>query len=184
MNTFKDVWKQFKLFIRFDSEVISRISQDRYETGNALLIVTASLLLVYTPMFPLLYRSFSSHIDYLFFGILDGTFSWLFASLVMWFALSRLFKEAIDINSVATITGYSHGLIGFVAVLFILQNLFGNFGQRVNQIFILLVIFWIYMTISKSLELGFLVDKRNSKLASAIFIFVLFWTSDPLKIII
>jgi hypothetical protein len=59
-----------------------------------------------------------------------------------------------------------------------------NFGDRVNQVFILLLIFWIYNTVAKSLELGFFMEKRNTKLSSAIFIFILFWTSDPLKIII
>ena len=59
-----------------------------------------------------------------------------------------------------------------------------NFGERINQVFILLIIFWIYMTVSKSLESGFFIEKRNTRVASAIFIFILFWTSDPLKIII
>ena len=102
----------------------------------------------------------------------------------MWFALGRIFKENIDLNAVVTITGYSHGLIGFVALWYVIQSSLMNFGERINQVFILLIIFWIYMTVSKSLESGFFVEKRNTRLASAIFIFILFWTSDPLKIII
>ena len=181
MNTLKDVWRQFKLFIRFDSETILKITQDRYETGNAFLIVTFSLFAIYIPLL------FSSNInnifDLIFFGVLDGTFSWVFSSLVMWFALGRVFKENVDLNSIITITGYSHGLVGFVSIWFFLQNSFMNFGDRVNQVFILLLIFWIYNAVAKSLELGFFMEKRNTKLSSAIFIFILFWTSDPLKII-
>ena len=182
MNTFKDVWKQFKLFIRFDSETILKISQDRYETGNAFLVVTISLLALYAPIF--LNSNLSNIFDLIFFGVLDGTFSWVFSSLVMWFALGRIFKENIDLNAVVTITGYSHGLIGFVALWYVIQSSLMNFGERINQVFILLIIFWIYMTVSKSLELGFFIEKRNTRVASAIFIFILFWTSDPLKIII
>ena len=109
MNTFKDVWKQFKLFIRFDSETILKISQDRYETGNAFLVVTISLLALYAPIF--LNSNLSNIFDLIFFGVLDGTFSWVFSSLVMWFALGRIFKENIDLNAVVTITGYSLSLI-------------------------------------------------------------------------
>ena len=144
MNTFKDVWKQFKLFIRFDSETILKISQDRYETGNAFLVVTISLLALYAPIF--LNSNLSNIFDLIFFGVL--------------------------------------GLIGFVALWYVIQSSFMNFGERINQVFILLIIFWIYMTVSKSLESGFFIEKRNTRLASAIFIFILFWTSDPLKIII
>ena len=143
MNTFKDVWKQFKLFIRFDSETILKISQDRYETGNAFLVVTISLLALYAPIF--LNSNLSNIFDLIFFGVLDGTFSWVFSSLVMWFALGRIFKENIDLNAVVTITGYSHGLIGFVALWYVIQSSLMNFGERINQVFILLIIFWIYI---------------------------------------
>jgi len=57
LNTLKDVWRQFKLFIRFDSETILKITQDRYETGNAFLIVTFSLFAIYIPLL------FSSNIN-------------------------------------------------------------------------------------------------------------------------
>ena len=111
MNTFKDVWKQFKLFIRFDSYTIQKISNDRYESGNAFLIVFGSLMSIYIPV--ILMNGFNNFFDIIFFGILDGAFAWVFSSLVMWFMLARVFKENLDINSITTITGYAHGLVIF-----------------------------------------------------------------------
>ena len=75
MNTFKDVWKQFKQFIRFDIETLQKISNDRYESGNAFLIVFASLLSLYVPL--VLNSGFNNLSDIIFFGILDGAFAWV-----------------------------------------------------------------------------------------------------------
>ncbi len=179
MNTLKDVWRQFKLFIRFDSETILKITQDRYETGNAFLIVTFSLFAIYIPLL------FSSNInnifDLIFFGVLDGTFSWVFSSLVMWFALGRVFKENVDLNSIITITGYSHGLVGFVSIWFFLQNSFMNFEDRVNQVFILLLIFWIYNAVAKSLELGFFYGKEKYKTFFSHFYIYFILDVGPIK---
>ena len=89
------------------------------------LVVTISLLALYAPIF--LNSNLSNIFDLIFFGVLDGTFSWVFSSLVMWFALGRIFKENIDLNAVVTITGYSHGLIGFVALWYVIQSSLMNF---------------------------------------------------------
>ncbi len=181
MNTFKDVWKQFKLFIRFDSYTIQKISNDRYESGNAFLIVFGSLMSIYIPV--ILMNGFNNFFDIIFFGILDGAFAWVFSSLVMWFMLARVFKENLDINSITTITGYAHGLVIFLSSALFIKAYFGFFNSTSIQVITLGIFFWIYLTISKSLEQAFFVEKNNSKISTAVFLFILVWTSGPLKIV-
>ena len=181
MNTFKEVWSQFKLFIRFDSSTIQKISSDRYESGNAFLIVFVSLASIYLPV--ILSNSFRNFFDIIFFGILDGAFAWVFSSLAMWFMLGRVFKENLEINSVTTITGYTHGLVLFISLGIILQSYFSFFDLRVLQIFTLGIFFWMYLTITKSLETAFFIEKNNAKISAAVFLFILIWTSGPLKIV-
>ena len=181
MNTFKDVWKQFKQFIRFDIETLQKISNDRYESGNAFLIVFTSLLSLYIPL--LLNSGFNNLSDIIFFGILDGAFAWVFSSLAMWFMLGKVFKENLEINSVTTITGYTHGLVLFISLAIILQSYFSFFDLRFIQIFTLGIFFWMYLTITKSLENAFFIEKNNAKISGAVFLFILIWTSGPLKIV-
>ena len=181
MNTFKEVWSQFKLFIRFDSSTIQKISSDRYESGNAFLIVFVSLASIYLPV--ILSNGFRNFFDIIFFGILDGAFAWVFSSLAMWFMLGRVFKENLEINSVTTITGYTHGLVLFISLGIILQSYFSFFDLRVLQIFTLGIFFWMYLTITKSLENAFFIEKNNANISSAVFLFILIWTSGPLKIV-
>ena len=38
MNSLKNIWSQFIKFIKFDKNLISQISNDRYETANALIM--------------------------------------------------------------------------------------------------------------------------------------------------
>ena len=181
MNTFKDVWKQFKLFIRFDIDTLQKISNDRYESGNAFLIVFTSLLSLYLPV--MIISGFNNLSDIIFFGILDGAFAWVFSSLAMWFMLGKVFKENLDINSVTTITGYTHGLVLFISLGIFLQSYFSIFDLRVIQIFTLGIFFWMYLAIKQSLETVFFIDKNNAKISGALFLFILIWTSGPLKIV-
>ena len=181
MNTLKDVWKQFNLFIRFDLPTIQKISSDRYESGNAFLIVFASLASIYLPI--ILSNGFRNFFDSIFFGILDGAFGWVLSSLAMWFTLARVFKENLDINSITTITGYSHGLVIFFSLSLFIKTYFGFFNTTSLQVITLGIFFWMYLTISKSLEQAFFVEKNSSKISTAVFLFILIWTSGPLKIV-
>ena len=181
MSTFKDVWKQFKLFIKFDIDTIQKISNDRYESGNAFLIVFISLLSLYVPF--LFISGFNNLSDIIFFGILDGAFAWVFSSLGMWFMLGKVFKENLDINSVTSITGYTHGLVLFISLGLLLQSYVSFIDLRILQILTLGIFFWMYLAITKSLENAFFIEKNNAKISGAVFLFILIWTSGPLKII-
>ena len=181
MSTFKDVWKQFKLFIKFDIDTIQKISNDRYESGNAFLIVVVSLLSLYVPF--LLISGINNLSDIVFFGILDGAFAWVFSSLGMWFMLGKVFKENLDINSVTSITGYSHGLVLFISLGLLLQSYISFIDLRILQILTLGIFFWMYLAITKSLENAFFIEKNNAKISGAVFLFILIWTSGPLKIV-
>ena len=181
MNTFKDVWKQFKLFIRFDIETFHKISNERYESGNAFLIVFLSLFSLYLPI--VLSVGVSNLSDIIFFGILDGAFAWVFASLGMWFMIGKVFKENLDLNSVISITGYAHGLVVFISLGIFLQGHLSFVDLRTVQILTLVVFFWMYLAITKSLESVFFIEKNNAKISGAVFLFILIWTSGPLKIV-
>jgi len=181
LSTFKDVWKQFKLFIKFDIDTIQKISNDRYESGNAFLIVFISLLSLYVPF--LFISGINNLSDIVFFGILDGAFAWVFSSLGMWFMLGKVFKENLDINSVTSITGYSHGLVLFISLGLLLQSYISFIDLRILQILTLGIFFWMYLAITKSLENAFFIEKNNAKISGAVFLFILIWTSGPLKIV-
>ena len=181
MSTFKDVWKQFKLFIKFDIDTIQKISNDRYESGNAFVIVFISLLSLYVPF--LFISGINNLSDIVFFGILDGAFAWVFSSLGMWFMLGKVFKENLDINSVTSITGYSHGLVLFISLGLLLQSYISFIDLRILQILTLGIFFWMYLAITKSLENAFFIEKNNAKISGAVFLFILIWTSGPLKIV-
>ena len=181
MSTFKDVWKQFKLFIKFDIDTIQKISNDRYESGNAFLIVFISLLSLYVPF--LFISGINNLSDIVFFGILDGAFAWVFSSLGMWFMLGKVFKENLDINSVTSITGYSHGLVLFISLGLLLQSYISFIDLRILQILTLGIFFCMYLAITKSLENAFFIEKNNAKISGAVFLFILILTSGPLKIV-
>ncbi len=128
-------------------------------------------------------NGFNNFFDIIFFGVLDGAFSWVFSSLVMWFMIGKVFKENLDINSITTITGYAHGLVIFLSLTLFIKTYFGFFNTTSIQIISLGIFFWMYLTISKSLEQAFFIHKNNSKISTAVFLFILIWTSDPLKIV-
>ena len=119
--------------------------------------------------------------DIVFYGILDGAFAWIIASLGMWFILSRVFKENLDVNSVSTMTGYAHGIVAGISLVILLQN-YLNLSTRIIEIAILGIFIWLFYTISRTLEIGFLIDKRSSRISASVFIIILVWTSGPLKI--
>lgn len=99
----------------------------------------------------------------------------------MWFILSRVFKENLDINSISTMTGYAHGIVAGISFVILLQS-YLNLSARIIEILILSIFLWLFYTISRSLEIGFFVEKRNSRIAASVFIVILIWTSGPLKI--
>lgn len=179
LSTFSDVWKKFQAFLRFNPALIQNIINDRYESGNAFLIVLTSLTSIYTALF--ITTRFSNFLDVVFYGILDGAFAWIISSLGMWFILSRVFKENLDINAVSTITGYAHGIVASISLIIFLQN-YLNLSARIIEISILGIFLWLFYTISRSLEIGFFIEKRSSRIASSVFIIILIWTSGPLKI--
>ena len=179
LSTFSDVWKKFQAFLRFNPALIQNIINDRYESGNAFLIVLTSLTSIYTALF--ITTRFSNFLDVVFYGILDGAFAWIISSLGMWFILSRVFKENLDINAVSTITGYAHGIVTSISLIIFLQN-YLNLSARIIEISILGIFLWLFYTISRSLEIGFFIEKRSSRIASSVFIIILIWTSGPLKI--
>jgi len=181
LNTFKEVWQQFKLFIRFDVDTFQKISNDRYESGNAFLIVFLSLFSLYVPV--ILTVGMNNLSDIVFFGILDGAFAWVFASLGMWFMISKVFKETLDINSIITITGYTHGLVSFISLGVLTQVYLSFVDLRAIQILTLGIFFWMYLAITKSLESAFFIEKNNAKISSAVFLFIIIWTSGPLKLV-
>jgi len=179
LSTFRDVWKKFQAFLKFNPSLIQNIVNDRYESGNAFLIVITSLTSIYTPLF--ITTRFSNFFDIVFYGILDGAFAWIISSLGMWFILSRVFRENLDINSVSTMTGYAHGIVAGISFVILLQS-YLNLSARIIEILILSIFLWLFYTISRSLEIGFFVEKRNSRIAASVFIVILIWTSGPLKI--
>ena len=117
MNSLKDIWSQFQKFIRLDKSLYVKISYDRYESGNALIIVILSLLAIYIPL--VISSSTSNFADIVFYGIVDGIFAWLFANLGIWFLLTRAFNQQIELPTLLIFTGYTHGLIGFIGLLVI-----------------------------------------------------------------
>ncbi len=179
MSTFSDVWRKFQAFLRFNPSLIQNIINDRYESGNAFLIVITSLTSIYGALF--VTTRFSNFLDVVFYGILDGAFAWIISSLGMWFILSRVFKENLDINSVSTLTGYAHGIVASISLIIFFQN-YLNLSARIIEISILGIFLWLFYTISKTLEIGFFIEKRSSRIASSVFIIILIWTSGPLRI--
>ena len=69
-----------------NQDVFIRFSNDRYESGNALIVVLLSLLSIYIPF---IFNSTSVNIsDIVFYGLVDGVFAWLFATLAAWFLIN------------------------------------------------------------------------------------------------
>jgi hypothetical protein len=147
LSTFRDVWKKFQAFLRFNPSLIQNIVNDRYESGNAFLIVITSLTSIYASLF--ITTRFSNFFDIVFYGILDGAFAWIISSLGMFVILLQSYL---------------------------------NLSARIIEILILSIFLWLFYTISRSLEIGFFVEKRNSRIAASVFIVILIWTSGPLKI--
>ena len=84
-------------------------SNDRYESGNSLIVVLLSLLSIYIPF---IINSSSVNIsDVVFYGLVDGVFAWLFATLASWFLLTRAFNTMIEITNLLIFTGYTLSLI-------------------------------------------------------------------------
>ena len=158
MNSLKNIWSQFKKFIRFDQSTFIQISSDRYESGNALIVVLLSLLSIYIPL--VINASVINIADIIFYGVVDGIFAWLLV-----------------------FTGYSHGLVGFIGIV-VLINSFINIPALFLQVTTLSIFVWMYFVLSKSLRAAFLFEDRVASITTVTFLVVLTLFSDPIRIFV
>jgi len=181
LNSLKNIWSQFIKFIKFDKNLISQISNDRYETANALIIVVLSIIAVYLPI---IITNFSSNLlDVVFYGIVDGIFAWLLSNLAIWFLLTRAFNTFIEVSNLMIFTGYSHGLVGLFGVLYFTNSQI-TITPSYLQVASLIIFIWIYFVLSKSLTISLHLENRVSSISSVTFLVLLVWFSDPLRIFI
>ena len=181
MNSLKDIWSQFQKFIRLNQDVFIRFSNDRYESGNALIVVLLSLLSIYLPF---IFNSSSINIgDIVFYGLVDGVFAWLFATLAAWFLITRAFNTILEITNLLVFTGYTHGILGFFG-LFILVNNYISIPQNVLQILTLIIFGWMYFVLTKALSVAFLLEKRIASISSVTYLVILIFFSDPIRIFV
>ncbi len=181
MNSLKNIWSQFQKFIRLNQDVFIRLSDDRYESGNALIVVLVSLLSIYLPF---IFNSTSANIsDIVFYGLVDGIFAWLFATLAAWFLITRAFNTIIEITNLLVFTGYTHGILGFFG-LFILINNYISIPQNVFQILTLVIFGWMYFVLAQALSAAFLFEKRISSISSVTYLVILIFFSDPIRIFV
>ena len=179
MNSLKNIWSQFKKFIRFDQSTFVQISDDSYESGNALIIVVLSLLSICIPLVingPIIDRA-----DSIFFGVVDGIFAWPFANLATWFLLSRAFNQQIQIPSLLVFTGYTHGLLGFIGITILIDYLI-NIPAILFQITTISIFAWMYFVLSKSLRAAFLLEDRVASITTVTFLVVLTIFSNAIRI--
>ena len=176
MNSLKNIWSQFKKFIRFDQSTFILISNDRYESGNALIVVLLSLLSIYIPL--VINASVVNIADIIFYGVVDGIFAWLFANLAIWFLLSRAFNQQIEIPSLLVFTGYTHGLVGFIGVVVLINSLI-TIPAIFLQITTISIFAWMYFVLSKSLRSAFLFEDRVASITKVTLLNVLTLFSDP-----
>ena len=183
MNSIKNIWSQFKRFVRFDQSTFIQISNDRYETGNALVVVLFSLLFIYIPLFINFSAVNISNIifDGIFSWLIDGIFSWLIANLAIWFLLSRAFNQQIETNSLLVFTGYTHGLLGFLGIVLLTDSL-NMIPAIFLQITTITIFAWMYFVLSKSLRSAFLLEDKVASITTVTFLFVLILFSDPIRI--
>ena len=181
MNSLKDIWSQFRKFIRLDKSLYVKISYDRYESGNALIIVILSLLAIYIPL--VISSSTSNFADIVFYGIVDGIFAWLFANLGVWFLLTRAFNQQIELSTLLIFTGYTHGLIGFIGLL-VIANSYISIMSNILQISVIVIFGWMYFVLSNSLKAAFLFENRIASITSVTFLFILIMFSDPIRIFV
>ena len=116
-------------------------SNDRYESGNSLIVVLLSLLCIYIPF---IINSSSVNIsDVVFYGLVDGVFAWLFATLASWFLLTRAFNTMIEITNLLIFTGYTHGILGIFGIIIFVNN-YVSIPQNIFQLLTLLIFGWMY----------------------------------------
>ena len=181
MNSLKNIWSQFQKFIRLNEDVFIRFSNDRYESGNALIVVLLSLLSIYLPF---IFNSSSVNIsDIIFYGMVDGVFAWLFATLASWFLLTRAFNTIVEITNLLVFTGYTHGILGFFGMIILINN-YISVPQNVFQILTLIIFGWMYLVLTKALSAAFLLEKRISSIASVTYLVILIFFSDPIRILV
>jgi hypothetical protein len=181
LNSLKDIWSQFQKFIRLNQDVFIRFSNDRYESGNSLIVVLVSLLSIYVPF--ILNSSSTNISDIVFYGLVDGVFAWLLATLASWFLLTRAFNTIIEITNLLIFTGYTHGLLCIFGVIIFINNYF-SIPQNIFQLLTLLIFGWMYFVLAKALAAAFLLEKRTSSIASVTFLAILIFFSDPIRIFV
>ncbi len=164
-----------------NQDVFIRFSNDRYESGNALIVVLLSLLSIYLPF---IFNSTSINIsDIVFYGLVDGVFAWLFATLAAWFLITRAFNTILEITNLIVFTGYTHGILGLFG-LFILINNYISIPQNVLQILTLIIFGWMYFVLTKALSVAFLLEKRIASISSVTYLVILIFFSDPIRIFV
>ena len=174
MNSLKDIWSQFQKFIRLNQNVFISFSNDRYESGNSLIVVLLSLLSIYIPF---IINSSSVNIsDVVFYGLVDGV-------LASWFLLTRAFNTMFEITNLLIFTGYTHGILGIFGIIIFVNN-YVSIPQNIFQLLTLLIFGWMYFVLTKALALAFLLDKRTSSIASVTFLAILIFFSDPIRIFV
>lgn len=181
MNSLKNIWNQFIQFTRFNQSIYVKIVNDRYESANALIVVVVSLLAIYVPF--ILNVSTANLGDVVFYGIVDGTFAWLFSTLATWFLLSRAFNTIVEVSNILVLTGYTHGVLGGFGLL-VLINIYLDISPLVLQIGTLSILVWMYFLLSKSLTASLLIEKRSANIASATNLVVLIFFSDPIRLFV
>lgn len=181
MNSLKNIWNQFIQFTRFNQSIYVKIVNDRYESANALIVVLVSLLAIYVPF--ILNVSTANLGDVVFYGIVDGTFAWLFSTLATWFLLSRAFNTIVEVSNILVLTGYTHGVLGGFGLL-VLLNIYLDISPLVLQIGTLSILVWMYFLLSKSLTASLLIENRSANIASVTNLVVLIFFSDPIRLFV
>ena len=104
-------------------------------------------------------------------------------SLAIWFLLSRAFNQQIEIPSLLVFTGYTHGLVGFIGIVVLINSLI-TIPAIFLQITTISIFAWMYFVLSKSLRSAFLFEDRVASITTVTFLLVLTLFSDPIRIFV
>ena len=97
--------------------------------------------------------------------------------------MSRAFNQQIEITSLLVFTGYTHGLVGFIGVVVLINSLI-TIPAIFLQITTISVFAWMYFVLSKSLSSAFLFEDRVASITTVTFLLVLTLFSDPIRIFV
>tara|TARA_B100001750_G_scaffold245635_1_gene265760 strand:+ start:1651 stop:2196 length:546 start_codon:yes stop_codon:yes gene_type:complete len=178
----KEIFENCKGLIGLSQDTLIKVTSDDHETGNAFILVFA-----WSSITSLSY--FNRVGLEILYPVFDHLFAWVIGSFGAWFLLVRVFRESLNLQGLITLTGYSHVilyLILFLAKFNTCDNpLLGcSFNAQITTIFLLLLIFWFYFVIQKGLQVGYIMEKKSASSASIVFLVILFFYSDLLKLFI